>query len=138
MPSAASKHSKQMIFIFLFTGRILCVPWSAAEIGSPTELRSRALLQRQGLSLACLVGLLLYNWFLFSRASRLLVVSGCLFLMKVDAIQGLGGPAAFREVVFFGQASRLIGLLLFVKLAFFVELPFAGCLWLPCFCESWF
>ena len=84
---------------------ILCVPWSAAEIGSPTELRSRVLLQRQGLSLACLVGLLLYNWFLFGRASRLLVVCGCLFLMKVHAIQGLGGPAAFRELVFFGQAS---------------------------------
>ena len=57
----------------------------------------------QGLSLACLVGLLLFmEWDFFSRASHLLVVSSCHFLMKVLFFQVL-------------SLACLVGLLLFLK-----------------------
>ena len=61
----------------------------------------------QGLSLACLVGLLLFTeWDFFSRASSLLVVSSCHFFRVRCFFSGpvtslLGRVAAFREVGFF-------------------------------------
>ena len=59
----------------------------------------------QGLSLACLVGLLLFmEWDFFNRASHLLVVSSCLFLVKVDFFRACHWPAwwacCFLEVDF--------------------------------------
>ena len=61
----------------------------------------------QGLSLACLVGLLLFmEWDFFSRASHLLVVSSCLFFGEGGFFQGL-------------SLACLVGLLLFLKWDFF-------------------
>ena len=61
----------------------------------------------QGLSLACLVGLLLFlKWDFFHGASSLLVVSSCHVFCEGGFFQGL-------------SLACLVGLLLFLKLDFF-------------------